>query len=103
MNPSTPINVNYESLKSYFDDNQSDDRAQKLLEKVNKAIAEEYYPIYVSGFIYSDINEKSYTTYQDDLCSIIRIINFEIRVPISGNISSTRRREPSYSNINNHF
>ena len=51
MNPSTPINVNYESLKSYFDDNQSDDHAQNLLEKVKKEIAEEYYPTYVSGLI----------------------------------------------------
>ena len=90
-------------MKSYFDDNKRDDHAQKSLEKVNKAIAEEYYPTYVSGFIYSDITEKSYTTYQSDLCSIIRIINFEIRVPISGNILSTRRREPSYSDINHNF
>ena len=92
MNPSTPINVNYESLKSYFDDNKSDDRAQKSLEKVNKAISEEYSPTDVSGFIDSYINEKSYTISQYDLCSIIRIINFEIRVPISGNILSTSRR-----------
>ena len=48
-NPSIPIYVNYESLKSYFEDHQSYDRAQKSLDKLNKAIVEEDY--------YSDVSE----------------------------------------------
>ena len=69
-----------------------------MLEKANKAITEEYSPTYISGFIDTDINERKDTTSQDDLCPISRRINFEIRVPTRGNISSTRRREPSSYN-----
>ena len=90
-------------MKYYFDDNQSYDRAQKLLEKVNKGIPEEYSTTYVSVFLDLDINERRDTTPQYDLCSIRSRIHFKIRVPTSGNISSTRRREQFSSNINHNY
>ena len=85
-------------MKSYFYDHQSYDRAQTFLNKVNKAIAEEDSPTYVSGFIDADINDKMKTTSQYYLCLIIRRIDFEICFPNSGNILFTSRIEPSSSN-----
>ena len=43
INPSNPIIVDYKSPKSYFEDHQSYDRAQKSLAKAKKETTEEDY------------------------------------------------------------
>ena len=70
---------------------------------MNKSIAEEYLNTDVSGFLDADIIQVRDNTYQDYLFAVSRIINFEIRLPASGNISSTKRREPSSSNSDHNF